>query len=1295
MTAFRARSRELEVGERLGPYRLDELLGKGGMGLVFRAVHEPDGHVVALKVLLQALCADETFTRRFAHEARASAQVSHPNLVPILGAGELDGRQYLAMAYVPGPTLESRIRAHARLELDETLALAAELGAALDALHSRGIVHRDVKPSNVLFEEDGRALLTDFGLAKGHGYTALTAPGQVFGTLHYVAPELIRGEPATPATDLYALGCVVYEAATGTPPFAAADAVDIGVGHLRREPPDPRTHGIDVPPALSDALLRALAKDPGRRPASGADYARGLRAARDAAPEREPAAAHAGLAGYRIVRKLGQGTGGSVWEGRHLRLGHRAALKILEAPGDEEHRERFVLESRLVAAIDHPNIIPIYDSGDEAGVLYIAMRYVDGGDLAELIRAAGPLEPTRALGILEQVAAALDAVHARGLVHRDVKPANVLIDDPGGRAFLGDFGTAYRPRPRTADTPRFTGTLGYAAPEQLDGKAAGPRADVYALGCVLFECLTARRPFERDNDVAVLYAHLLDPPPRVAGLRPELPPALDGVFGRALAKTADGRFATCGELIVAARAALGVAAGGSEARGPAQPPPRSEQPAAPAARLALPATRLVGRERELEALQRLLSDGRTRMVTLTGPGGCGKTRLAVEAAHAVQERFRDGVIVVTLDAVSDPALVPRAIADALTLEERATPDAGALLRGLERRLEHAELLLVLDGFERVLPAAPLVAGLLAATTGLKLLVTSQASLHLHGEHELPVAPLDLDAAVRLFVDRARSVHAGFTLAGDDAAAVAEICRRLDGLPLAVELAAARTKLLSPLAIIARLENRLELLTGGARDLPARHHTLRGAIDWTHGLLEADEQAVFACLAAFEGGLTPDDGEAVCGPTSHSPPLDVLASLVDKSLLMRRERPSGEPRLEMLQTIREYARYHLIERGELDDVRRRHAERYLAVAEAAEESLLGPRQAAVVQRLEEETGNVRAALTWSLESGRLELGLRMAGALARFWSIRDQMTEGRAWLRQALARSGSVAPAVRARGLFAAAYCALGQGDYVDAATRFEQSLETYRMLQDRRGEATCLAQIAWLLVARGQLEQATAAAMRALDLARALDDRATASVALADLAEIALRTGDRDRATQLFGEVLVMRRALGDRRNIANALVNLGRAELLAGDPTGAGARLESGLALAREVADTWGTSLAQISLARLALDRRDVAGAGALAALALSSCRARGDRRTAAECLSLIALLAAQCGRPDDAGRLRSAAARLRAAMGAPPNAMECGLEAGAVAGASAEPLAFEQAVELALAVARSTTVQATREPS
>ena len=271
--------RELEVGGRLGPYRLEDVLGEGGMGIVFRAVRDPDGETVALKVMKQSLVGDETFRRRFVHEARAAQEVMHKNLVPILDAGEIEGRPYLAVAYVRGGSLAERIKDEGQLSLDVVLDIAAGIGSGLDTLHDRGLFHRDVKSANVLLDENGTAMLTDFGLAKGRAYTVLTRAGQVMGTLDYLAPELIRGEPATTSTDLYALGCLVFECLTGGPPFAGKPMYGLGVAHLEEQPPDPRTIRPDLPTSLAWAVLQALEKDPARRPTSATAYAMMLRVA--------------------------------------------------------------------------------------------------------------------------------------------------------------------------------------------------------------------------------------------------------------------------------------------------------------------------------------------------------------------------------------------------------------------------------------------------------------------------------------------------------------------------------------------------------------------------------------------------------------------------------------------------------------------------------------------------------------------------------------------------------------------------------------------------------------------------------------------------------------------------------------------------------------------------------------------------------------------------------------------------------------------------------------------------------
>jgi serine/threonine protein kinase len=277
-----ADSESLAPGQSLGPYRLEELLGEGAVGLVFRARREPDGEVVALKVLRAELSGDDGYRRRFAHEARAAQEVENSHLVPILDAGEADGRHFLAVRYVGGPTLEERIKVEGPLPSKDIARVTAHVGTALDALHGAGLIHRDVKPSNVLFDEEGRALLTDFGLAKGPAYTVLTRTGQVVGTLDYLAPELIRGQQATAATDIYALGCVVYECVSGQPPFGGKGLFEVSAAHLEEEPPDPCANRPDLPQALGWAVLQALTKDPEERPPTGAAFAHMVRLARKA-----------------------------------------------------------------------------------------------------------------------------------------------------------------------------------------------------------------------------------------------------------------------------------------------------------------------------------------------------------------------------------------------------------------------------------------------------------------------------------------------------------------------------------------------------------------------------------------------------------------------------------------------------------------------------------------------------------------------------------------------------------------------------------------------------------------------------------------------------------------------------------------------------------------------------------------------------------------------------------------------------------------------------------------------------
>ena len=964
------------------------------------------------------------------------------------------------------------------------------------------------------------------------------------------------------------------------------------------------------------------------------------------------------IAGYRVTGQLGRGGMGWVWEAEHAILGRKAAIKTLsnDLGGDGDFRERFIQESQMVAALDHPSIIPIYDAGEENGVVYIAMRHVGGGDLQGLI-AQGQLEVERAVSILEQVAGALDAAHAHGLVHRDVKPANVLIDSSSTRVYLTDFGIAKQARTRgLTRTGFFVGTLDYAAPEQIQGKPVGPQADVYAYGCLLFECLTGKKPFDRETDVAVMHAHLLDPVPSATELRPELPAAIDDVIARALAKNEEERTASCREVIEGVRSSLGGQAVAPVARAstimaralatfvnfPSEPSP------------------LIGRDEELAALVELARGADVRLVTLTGPGGTGKTRLAIATAAELAAELGSAFFV-DLAPVRDSGIVGSAIATVLGVEETADLP---LVEAIARRLGDDPALLVLDNFEQVLAASKLVHELIGAAPGLTVLVTSQASLRLREEREFPVPPLALpeaegDAgspAVEFFLDRARAVRPGFELTDENAAAVAGICRRLDGLPLAIELAAARVKLLSPQAILGRLEKRLELLTGGAHDLPTRQRTLRDAIDWSYNLLEPSDQALLARLGVFAGGCSLEVADAVCGDKLNlGEVFEGLASLVDKSLVRQLDGADGEPRFGLLETIREYALERLEAEGELEELRRRHAERYLELVLAAEPELTRANQALWLVRLDEENDNIRAALTWTISSGEVDLGLQLAGALVRFWSTRGLMGEGRRWLAEALAAGEGVPAGTLAKAHFAAGYAALGEGDFVPAKKAFDRSLELAREAGDRSAEAAALAQLAWLAMAAGKYDEASELAGKSTELATETGDKLTASGALSTLAEIAAANEDYDEAIRLFERGVALRRGLGDKRLIANSLLRLGRAELSRGDDERATALFEEGLALARQVRDTWSISVAVANLGRVQLRTDgDPARAHALLVEGLKLARDRNDKRVAAECIQGIAAVNAIEVRVRDATRLFAAAELLLETTGAAPSPAE-----------------------------------------
>ncbi len=562
---------------------------------------------------------------------------------------------------------------------------------------------------------------------------------------------------------------------------------------------------------------------------------------------------------------------------------------------------------------------------------------------------------------------------------------------------------------------------------------------------------------------------------------------------------------------------------------------------------------------------------------------------------------------------------------------------GTAIDGLKLHLAGKRVLLVLDNFEHVAEAAPLVAELLAAAPGLKVLVTSRSVLHLSGEHTYPVPPLalpereewgDVEAlaqseAVALFVARARAVRPDFGLEGHERE-VAEICVALDGLPLALELAAARTSVLSPEALRARLERRLGVLVGGPRDLPQRQQTLRAAIDWSHELLDADERAAFARLAVFAGGCGTEAAEAVCDAS-----LDTIASLVEKSLVRQRDSADGL-RLTMLATLREYAWEQLEARGEGEELRRRHAEHLLALAEAAEPELKGEGASPWLTRLDEEHDNLRAALAWAGSAGAVELELRLASALEYFLRLRGHLSEGRSWLEGALSRVGDAPLEVRAKALNAASILVDRQGDVQQARSLLEEALAIYRELEDERSVARMLSNLGGVAVAEGDLAQAETLFEETLPLFRRMEDSRALMVTLSNLAALANLGGDHERARALGEEALAIARSEGDQDQTSISLHNLGRAALNEGLLDEAGRRLRESLELS--------AGLGYKEVIAYCLE-----GIGELAALGGSE---RGGARLLGAGIALLAELGIPIG-PEEREGYERAVARLELALG------------------------------------------------
>ena len=940
------------------------------------------------------------------------------------------------------------------------------------------------------------------------------------------------------------------------------------------------------------------------------------------------------LGPYEIVGQLGAGGMGEVWLARDTRLEREVALKVLPArlTSSPEALAGFRNEALALASLNHPNIATIHGLEEmPGGATVLVLERVEGESLAHRL-ARAPFTVDEALQVSAQVAMALEVAHECGVVHRDLKPGNVMIG-PRGLVKVLDFGLAKRTygltqaadgshgqaqpafdappdQPGTLSGP-IAGTPGYMSPEQVLAGMQDERTDVFAFGCLLYECLSGRRAFPAD-DPYVAMAQVLNDTPDVAALPERTPPAVRTLLDACLAKDAEVRPRVMRELRYQLEEALGIRRATALREGGAAATPHN---------LPEEGSSFVGRVETLATCARMLAE--TRLLTLTGIGGSGKTRIALRLAEGALDTFRDGVWFVDVAPLTEPGRLVEALAAVLEVRDEV---GRALADGVIAKLVSRRSLVILDNAETQNAAcADLAVRLLRDCKELKLLVTHRESLGIEGETSFTVPTLSVPTAqprgaaeaaaseaVRLFCERARTAQPAFELTDTNAAAVAEICRRLDGIPLALELAATRVKLLGVEQIRARLGDRFKLLARSGSGAPSRQQTVLAVIQWSWDHLLPPEQDLLRRLAVFTGGWTLERATAVCSESGDEfEVLDLLTRLVERSLVVVQHAVSTGTRYRFLESVWRFALEKLDADPEQSRLRERHLETYVAFAERGEVLMTGAGLHAAIREMKEEEENLLAAFAWSPRAAHgVEHGLRLATAAHRLWSVGGQYALGLRIQSEALARDTErKSTPIRAKLLARSAGFALGMGDYATALPYLEESLAVCRAVGDAKGVARALGGLGVVAMYQSRLEDALRISEESLAAYEQLGERRGMAMAIHNLASVewALARGDHGRAR--FESALAMLREVGDAVTEVLCLAALTSSLVRDGEPVLAQARLKEAFAL----------------LATLEMPREAVMVLEALA-----------------EWLFAV-------GRPGDTARVLAAAAKARAELGTP----------------------------------------------
>jgi non-specific serine/threonine protein kinase len=950
------------------------------------------------------------------------------------------------------------------------------------------------------------------------------------------------------------------------------------------------------------------------------------------------------LAGrYRVLEELGRGGMGVVHRGLDELLRRPVAIKLLPAL-DPTSRRRFFREARAAARLDHPHIVRVFDAGESESAAFLVMELIEGATL-RACSSRLPLEE-----VARQLAWALSHAHGRAIVHRDLKPENVLVEQVAPlRLKLMDFGLAsVQGSSRLTQAGAIVGTFTYLAPEQARGGPVDGRADLYSLGVLLYELGVGQPPFTGASPPAVVAQHLTAAPIPPREKNAEIAPAMEALILKLLAKDPAQRLPSAESIVAWLEEHLGA---GDARHGRTAMPPE-----------VLRMGELIGRDGELAELAKLMQSPETGLVTLTGPGGVGKTHLAVRAAMDLTASFAR-VTFAPLARVTDSRHVISTIARALGVEA----DVGQMLAtAVVEDLARTPTLLVLDNCEHLPGSARVVAELLRGSPRSRILATSRERLRLEGERELSVGPLglppvaatrrspseiDSSPAIALFVRRARAARPEFVLTEENAGAVEAICRRLDALPLAIELAAARIKLLPPQALekeLSRGDRPARALLSDPAGTGGKQATLADAIRWSYDLLPTAERNLFRRFSVFAGPAALDAIEAVCvepEEPASARTLDLLALLVDKSLLRRVEDFEDEACFGTLRTLREFAAGEL--RGdEAARCRFRHAEFYTALAEAAEPHIRSATNREVIRQLERCREDLRDALAWWTGTGN-HLGVaRLALSLRWFWVLRGSVSEGVHWLRQ-VAEETSLPEPLRAKAYSAGAVCAQHMGDSDESTRMHRRSLELCLAQGNESGAADCLSNLGVISLNTGRYEQAIELFEQALAHRRRLGDVGRAANCLINLGAVLLYVGRLDRAHANCLEALRLKEKVGDEWGRGAAIDNLGLVALARGDLDEAELRIEEALALWRTLGDFRGTGRALVYRGQAALARGENERARSWFAEGAAMLHRIGARPLLVEALEGLARVSAAEGDWTATARLVGASENLRQRTG------------------------------------------------